>query len=216
MHLSFQRLALAVLLAGSVSVAPLLSADAAAPITLDSTAPVAAAWSVGDVVALTTAPPKVNSRPSRSVPAGAPTVTRGMLAAEFAGTGSYGQPLISGCTWATWVTNCQNLTAYGNGTSFDDVGCGTPFGCEFGPEFQCTQLALRYAYYAWGEPATWGGQAYQMWSAGPNLPIPLQQFANGAGAPPVQGDLMIFGPGWLGHYWDGSGHVAVVRDVGPG
>ena len=27
---------------------------------------------------------------------------------------------------------------------------------------------------------------------------------------------MIFGPGWLGSYWDGSGHVAIVRDVGPG
>ena len=64
---------------------------------------------------------------------------------------------------------------------FNDVGCGTPFGCEFGPEFQCTQLALRYAYYAWGEPANWGaGAAYGMWTTGPNLPIPLQQFANGA------------------------------------
>ena len=55
-----------------------------------------------------------------------------------------------------------------------------------------------------------------MWQAGPTLPIPLQQFANGAGVPPMQGDLMIFAPGWLGSYWDGSGHVAVVRDVGPG
>jgi hypothetical protein len=216
MHLSFHRLALAVLLAGSATVAPLLGAYAAAPITLDSAAPVTAAWSVGKVVALTTAPQQVSTRPSTSAPAGAPTVTHGMLAAEFAGTGSYGQPLISGCAWATWVTNCQNLTAYGNGGSFNDVGCGTPFGCEFGPEFQCTQLALRYAYYAWGEPATWGGQAYQMWTAGPNLPIPLQQFANGAGVAPMQGDLMIFAPGWLGRYWDGSGHVAIVRDVGPG
>jgi hypothetical protein len=32
----------------------------------------------------------------------------------------------------------------------------------------------------------------------------------------MQGDLMIFAPGWLGRYWDGSGHVAIVRDVGPG
>ncbi len=32
----------------------------------------------------------------------------------------------------------------------------------------------------------------------------------------MQGDLMIFAPGWLGSYWDGSGHVAIVRDVGPG
>jgi hypothetical protein len=140
-----------------------------------------------------------------------------MLQAEAGGTGNYGQALISGCTWATWVTNCQNLTAYGNGSSFNDVGCGTPNGCEFGSEFQCEELAQRYAYYAWGEPAIWGGgSAYTMWGTGPTLPIPLQQFADGAGAPPMQGDLMIFAPGWLGSYWDGSGHVAIVRDVGPG
>ncbi len=216
MHSSFHQLALAALLAGSASFAPLLSAGAAARTTAYSTAPVAAAWSVGAVVALTAAPRTPTAAKTPPPPPAAPTVTHGMLAAETAGTGNYGQPLISGCTWATWVTNCQNLTAYGNGSSFNDVGCGTPFGCEFGPEFQCTQLALRYAYYAWGEPATWGGQAYSMWSAGPNLPIPLQQFANGAGVAPMQGDLMIFAPGWLGSYWDGSGHVAVVRDVGPG
>jgi hypothetical protein len=213
MHSSLHRLALAALLAGSASFAPLLSAEAAAPALVRSTAQVAAVRSVGAVVALT-APTTVTRL--KSPPPAAPTVTNGMLAAEVAGTGNYGQPLISGCTWATWVTNCQNLTAYGNGSSFDDVGCGTPFGCEFGPEFQCTELAMRYAFYAWGEPAQWGGAAYQLWGAGPALPIPLEQFANGAGAPPMQGDLMIFGPGWLGSYWDGSGHVAIVRDVGPG
>ena len=180
------------------------------------TAPVAAQRSlgaIGAVVALTN--PSGGTRLGNA-PTPAPTVTRGMLGALVAGTGNYGEPLITGCNWATWVTNCQNLTAYGNGSSFNNVGCGPPFGCAFGPEFQCTQLALRYAYYAWGEPATWGGSASTMWQAGPTLPIPLQQFANGAGVPPMQGDLMIFAPGWLGSYWDGSGHVAVVRDVGPG
>jgi hypothetical protein len=83
------------------------------------------------------------------------------------------------------------------------------------------ELAVRYAYYAWGEPTNWyaygaTGGAHTMWQAGPNLPIPLAQYANGAGTPPMQGDLMIFAPGWLGSYWDGSGHVAIVRDVGPG
>jgi CHAP domain len=215
MHLSFHRLALAVLLAGSASFAPLLNVGAAAPGVAATAVTVAAVRSVGAVVALT-APLTAPATPLKSPPPAAPTVTHGMIAAEVAGTGNYGQLLISGCTWATWVTNCQNLSAYGNGSSFNDVGCGPPFGCEFGPEFQCTQLALRYAFYAWGEPAQWGGAAYQMWGAGPNLPVPLEQFANGAGAPPMQGDLMIFAPGWLGSYWDGSGHVAVVRDVGPG
>jgi hypothetical protein len=32
--------------------------------------------------------------------------------------------------------------------------------------------------------------------------------------PPQQGDIMVFGPGWLGSFWDGAGHVAVVRNVG--
>jgi hypothetical protein len=220
MHSSFHRLALAALIAGSASLAPVVSAGASAPSigvgVAPVTAPVAAQHSfgaIGAVVALTT--PAQGKKPGAAPPA-APTVTQGMMSAFVAGTGNYGEPLISGCAWATWVTNCQNLTAYGNGTSFNDVGCGTPFGCEFGPEFQCTQLALRYAYYAWGEPATWGGDAYTMFQAGPTLPIPLQPFANGAGVPPMQGDLMIFGPGWLGNYWDGSGHVAIVRDVGPG
>jgi hypothetical protein len=215
MHSSFHRLALAVLLAGSASLAPLLNAGAAPAGVVGTAAPAAAVGSVGAVVALT-APVAAPAAPRKNAPPAAPAVTHGMLAALLAGTGNYGQPLISGCAWATWVTNCQYLTAYGNGSSFDNVGCGTPFGCQFGPEFQCTQLALRYAFYAWGEPAQWGGAAYQMWGAGPNLPVPLEQLANGAGAPPMQGDLMIFGPGWLGSYWDGSGHVAVVRDVGAG
>jgi CHAP domain len=174
---------------------------------------VPAAQGIGAVVALTKGVPPVAHAP---VPA-APTVTHGMFQALVAGTGNYGVPLISGCAWATWVTNCTNLTAYGNGTSFNDTGCGTPNGCKFGSEFQCEELGQRYAYYAWGEPAIWhGGGASTMWASGPNLPIPLEQFANGGGVAPMQGDLMIFGPGWLGSYWDGSGHVAVVRDVGPG
>ena len=201
--------------------APLVSAGASAPSIAAGVAPVTAPVAVqsslgaiGAVVALTTA---VQDTRLGSAPPAAPTVTQGMFAAEVAGTGNYGEPLIGGCAWATWVTNCQNLTAYGNGSSFNDVGCGTPFGCEFGSEFQCEELAQRYAYYAWGEPAIWGGgSAYTMWGTGPTLPIPLQQFPNGAGVPPMQGDLIIFAPGWLGSYWDGSGHFAIVRDVGPG
>jgi hypothetical protein len=146
------------------------------------------------------------------------------LAAVVAGqvnTGPYGAPLIAGCAWATWVTNCQNLTAYGNGSSWSDTGCGAPNGCKFGLEFQCNELAQRYAYYAWGEPAQWdgyggaNGSAASMWQAGPALPVPLQQFPNGGGVLPQQGDLIVFGPGWLGSFWDGDGHVAIVRDVGP-
>jgi hypothetical protein len=212
MHSKVYRLALAALLAGSASVAPLISAGAAAP---SSPTPTIVAQSVGAVIARTGA---AHRQPPITT---APTVTHGMLAAVLAGTGTYGAPLISGCAWATWVTNCANLTAYGNGNGFGNVGCGPPNGCKFGPEFQCEELAIRYAFYAWGEPVNWYsygavGGAHTMWQAGPNMPSPLAQLPNGAGTPPMQGDLMIFAPGWLGSYWDGSGHVAVVRDVGPG
>ncbi|HWF58522.1 MAG TPA: hypothetical protein VG520_09225, partial [Candidatus Dormibacteraeota bacterium] len=58
----------------------------------------------------------------------------GMMAAvdNQSGTGTYGAPLISGCSWATWVARCSNLTVYGNGSSFDNSGCGAPNGCTFG------------------------------------------------------------------------------------
>jgi CHAP domain len=151
----------------------------------------------------------------------APPPLRGLAAvrAGLANTGTYGAPLIDGCQWATWVAQCHNLTVYGNGPSFADSGCGTPNGCTFGSEFQCTELAQRYAYYAWGEPQTWDGyggsqgNAYEMWNTGPQLPVPLAQFANNGGTPPQQGDLMIFSQGWLGSYWDSTGHVAIVEDV---
>src|SRR5439155_18375162 len=97
---------------------------------------------------------------------------------------------------------------------------GPPFGCTYGPEFQCTQLVQRYAHYAWGEPASWygyggvGGNAADMWTSGQSLPVPLQAFRNGGGAPPQRGDIMVFGPGWLGNFWDGAGHVAIVLEVG--
>jgi hypothetical protein len=212
MHSNLRRLVLAAVIAGSAAFAPVVSAGASGP----AATPAGVANSVGAVVALT------GSGHTQSIVAAPAYMTHGMVAAEVAGTGNYGAPLISGCAWATWVTNCSNLTAYGNGNGFGNTGCGAPNGCKFGPEFQCEELAVRYAYYAWGEPASWYGYggnfggANTMWQAGPALPIPLAQFPNGAGTPPMQGDLMIFAPGWLGSYWDGSGHVAIVRDVGPG
>jgi hypothetical protein len=211
MHSNVRRLVLAAVLAGSSSVAPLVSAGATGP----ATSPAGVAKSIGAVVALT------GSGETQSIAVAPAILTHGMVAAEVAGTGNYGAPLISGCAWATWVTNCSNLTAYGNGSGFGNTGCGPPNGCKFGPEFQCEELAIRYSFYAWGEPTSWYaygavGGASTMWQAGPALPIPLAQFPNGAGTPPMQGDLMIFAPGWLGSYWDASGHVAIVRDVGPG
>lgn len=152
------------------------------------------------------------------------TLAPGMMAVvdHQADTGAYGAPLIDGCHWATWVARCSNLTVYGNGSSFANAGCGPPNGCTYGPEFQCTELAQRYASYAWGEPNVWdgyggaNGSAAQMWNAGPVLPIPLQQFAQGGGVAPQVGDLLVFAPGWLGSYYDANGHVAIVSWVTTG
>ncbi|MDR3083474.1 MAG: CHAP domain-containing protein, partial [Streptomyces sp.] len=154
--------------------------------------------------------------------AATPAAAPGLLANVVAPASypAYGTPLIAGCAWATWVANCGNLTVYSNGGQFDNVGCGAPNGCKYGEEVQCTELAQRYAAYAWGEPDDWSGiggstgDAAQMWKAGPALPVPLAQFPNGGATAPHQGDILVFAPGWIGSYWDAPGHVAVISGVG--
>ena len=151
----------------------------------------------------------------RQLATGTDASPRTVSTAEYSGV--YGAPLIAGCAWATWVAGCGNLTVYGNGSSFDDVGCGSPNYCAFGPEFQCTELVQRYAHYAFGEPDTWdgagGGAAFQFWADAPLLPVPLAQLPSGGGVLPQAGDIIVFGPGWIGSYWDADGHVAVVNGV---
>lgn len=155
--------------------------------------------------------------PLPAAPATASPTPHALAAVHLAlsGTGALNQPLLDGCTWAPWVAQCSMLTVYGNGSNLGNMSCGPPYGCTYGPEFQCTELVLRYAHFAIGEPDRWGGDAATFWDAGPTLPIPLQQFPNGGGTPPMQGDILVFNSGWLGSYYDGPGHVAVIRDVGP-
>src|ERR1700690_1616013 len=114
MHSNLRRLVLAAVIAGSAAFAPVVSAGASGP----AATPAGVANSVGAVVALT------GSGHTQSIVVAPAYMTHGMVAAEVAGTGNYGAPLISGCAWATWVTNCSNLTAYGNGNGFGNTGCG--------------------------------------------------------------------------------------------
>jgi len=233
------RLTLASTLAAAAAIAPVVGAAGTAPSTaaaltpapprLPAEAVTAATPSIAQTSAPTAVAPTPAPSPTSAPHAANPPAPRALGPAfgglyahvnRYSNSGPYGAPLVNGCTWATWISQCQNVTVYGNGTSFGNVGCGPPNGCTFGPEFQCTELVQRYAHYAFGEPATWyaygGGDAYTFWNAAPALPVPLQRFSNGGGVPPRQGDILVFAAGWLGSYWDAPGHVAVVRDVGPG
>lgn len=158
---------------------------------------------------------------AQTSPASTTAAAPGMLAKLVAPATypPYGTELVAGCQWATWIKNCANLNVYSNGGSFDTGACGPPNGCTYGPEFQCTELAQRYAAYAWGEPDDWSGyggadgDAASMWQAGPALPHPLMQLPNGGGVPPQPGDLLVFAPGYIGSYFDAPGHVAVISAV---
>src|SRR5438132_7579986 len=79
------------------------------------------------------------------------------LVSHQSSSGPYGAPLIAGCNWATWVTNCSNLTVYGNGNSFNNATCGPPTGCKFGQELRFKALARRDPYYGGGDEAARGG-----------------------------------------------------------
>ena len=221
---AFGKLFVTSVAAGAAALIPVVAMAPTLPVTASLAAPAAPLVTQLDESAALVTAQRVSPP---STPATAPQVTQSVrhslvldsgptpMLSQF--SGPYGGELIPGCSWATWVPNCSNLTVYGNGSSFGDTGCGPPNGCTFGPEFQCTELAQRYAHYAFGEPDTWwaygAGAAYSFWDAGPKLPVPLQQFPNGGGVLPQQGDIIVFAPGWIGSYWDPDGHVAVVTGV---
>ncbi len=131
--------------------------------------------------------------------------------------GPIGCILLSGSSWAPTVADLGDLNVYNNSDNLNHFGPDRGFTYEY----QCTELAVRYAYYVWGEgkglskpeaawdTAGWDGAAEDMWSVAPRLAVPLQQIANGAGAPQF-GDLIIFGEPKGS---SGPGHVGVVTGV---
>lgn len=131
--------------------------------------------------------------------------------------GPWGCVLISGSSWAPSLAHLGNLNVYNNGTNLNYFGPDKGYSWEY----QCTELAIRYAAVVWGEGANlakpenawkkagWTGSAQDMWSIASKLPVPLKKIANGKGAPQF-GDLIIFGES------GGPGHVGVVVKVSHG
>ncbi|HWF58679.1 MAG TPA: CHAP domain-containing protein, partial [Candidatus Dormibacteraeota bacterium] len=116
----------------------------------------------------------------------------------------FGSVLIAGSTWAGADASLGDLNVYSNGTQITDKS-GT-----FGLQYECTELAQRWAHYKFGEPATWPiSNAANMWAVGPTLPVPLYQNANGGPRPPQYGDIMVF----AATSTNPTGHVSVVRSV---
>jgi hypothetical protein len=116
----------------------------------------------------------------------------------------WGTVLISGSQWAGADATLGDLNVYSNGAQNTDQA-GT-----FGLEYECTELAQRWAHYKFGEPATWPiGKAADMWNAGPTLPLPLTQNPNGGGRPPQHGDILVF----AATSTNPTGHVGVVSAV---
>lgn len=117
---------------------------------------------------------------------------------------SFGTVLVPGSQWAGADAGLGDLNVYSNGTGGQDRS-GT-----FGLQYECTELAQRWAHYKWGEPNTWPvSSAAQMWTAGPKLPVPLNQSPNGGASPPAFGDIIVF----AATSTSPTGHVGVVAGV---
>jgi choice-of-anchor C domain-containing protein len=138
--------------------------------------------------------------------------------ASACGSASYAGPigcvLLSGSQWAPSLASMGNLNVYNNGFNLEHFGPDDGYSNQY----QCTELAIRYAAVVWGEGrnlakpenawinANWDGSAQGMWTVAPYLPVPLQRIPNGTGAPHF-GDLIIFSEA------EGPGHVGVVVKV---
>jgi CHAP domain-containing protein len=129
---------------------------------------------------------------------------------------AFGKVCVTGSSWAPAslvAADPLHLDVFSNGPTTKIVGPNKGFG----PEWQCTELAVRWAAAAWGEGkyaawqrAGWNGAAQTMWGVGPHLPKPLQQVPNGSSQAPQKGDLLIFHePKGVA----GPGHVAIVLSV---
>ncbi len=125
----------------------------------------------------------------------------------------FGGIVIAGSKWAPGVTGDNNI--YSN----DDSGsCANGYSIAKSfidttlPAYQCTEMAVRWAYnYGGIDPAAWlhagwNGAAYDMFG---RAVAGTQDIPNG-GSVPTFGDLLIWNDGGL------PGHVAVVLGVSGG
>jgi hypothetical protein len=130
--------------------------------------------------------------------------------------GPHGCVLLNGSTWAGPLASLGDLNVYNNGTNLEYLGPDHGYSWQY----QCTELAIRYAAIVWHEgsnfsspeqawnKAGWSGSAVNMWQVASKLAVPLQKIPNGSGAPHF-GDLIIFSGATVGH-------VGVVVKVSSG
>jgi hypothetical protein len=136
-----------------------------------------------------------------------------------------GDVLVRGGEMAPGVPNSNVYSNYVDGTCAV-TPCDGQKGCipgTFGLKYQCTELAVRWAYEygqvgtsaakAWGDwtSAGWStGAAYQMFTVAPKLGG-MTAAPNGkkGGLAPQPGDLIV----WNQTTTDGAGHVALVVEV---
>ena len=118
----------------------------------------------------------------------------------------WGTVLVPGSAWAGPSASMGDLNVYSNGDGNEDQ-----YG-RYGLDYECFELAARWATIRFGAVG-WGvGYAYQMYAAGPRLNVPMIQHPNGGDSAPEFGDLLIFDQ----TSYDVAGHVAVVAGTGPG
>ncbi len=112
---------------------------------------------------------------------------------------------MSGAEWAGAAAALGNLNVYANGS----YAAAVP--STYGYEYQCVELAQRWAAIRFGEVPIWPNVpiAADMWNEGPKLPVPFIQLPNGGTTAPQFGDLLVFGATSSFP----AGHVAVVSSV---
>ncbi len=120
----------------------------------------------------------------------------------------WGTVLVPGSAWAGTYAALGNLNVYSNGNGNEDVSG------LYGLEYECFELAARWAQIAYGDPHNhWHAYyAYQMYDTGPQQTPAFLQRPNGGPWMPQFGDLLVFNQ----TSFDPAGHVAVVTRVGGG
>jgi hypothetical protein len=192
---------------------------------------------VGSVMGLT---PSARATPAWRLSAGAPCAALAAADPSATNGASWGRTILPGHNApGGWfgVDVCANginaVAPNGANVSCDRVpanwarsGCA-PGGATsdgFGLTFQCVELIIRFAAWAYGDsPDAWGrsgwGNAPDLWLP-QNHPSDFVMYPNGSSHAPVPGDLIVWGsldaqdrPWPAGPTGQHDGHIAVVAGV---
>jgi CHAP domain len=111
--------------------------------------------------------------------------------------GTFGQLMVNGSDWASSYSSLGDLSVRSNGPTYSIIpGHPDTYGW---PEWQCTELVVRFANVVAGAGQGWAGSAKYFWA---NHPSAFMQVPNGSSAPQF-GDIAVFTD-------NGTGHVAIV------